>query len=70
MSTKEKLFYKIVENHPNDSRVKLKEDGICQSLTTRMGTGGGQYSAPYGIQKERTPNEQRTRTRMGRGNRQ
>ena len=31
----------VLENHPNDSRVKIKEDGICQSLTGRMGTGGG-----------------------------
>ena len=31
----------IVENHPNDSRGKIREDGICQSLTSRMGTGGG-----------------------------
>lgn len=30
-----------IENHPNDSRVKIREDGICQSLTGRMGTGGG-----------------------------
>lgn len=30
-----------IENHPNDSRVVLKEDGICQTLNTRMGTGGG-----------------------------
>ena len=30
-----------IENHPNDSRVKIREDGICQGLTTRMGTGGG-----------------------------
>ena len=30
-----------VENHPNDSRVGIKEDGIVQALTTRMGTGGG-----------------------------
>lgn len=29
-----------IENHPNDSRVKISEDGICQSLTSRMGTGG------------------------------
>ena len=32
----------IVDNHPNDSRITLREDGICQSLTSRMGTGGGQ----------------------------
>lgn len=30
-----------VENHPNDSRVKLSEDGNVQALTSRMGTGGG-----------------------------
>lgn len=29
------------EYHPNDSRVRLETDGICQSLTSRMGTGGG-----------------------------
>lgn len=31
----------LIENHPNDSRVKLSEDNICQTLTSRMGTGGG-----------------------------
>lgn len=30
-----------IENHPNDSRVKLSEDGIVQTLSGRMGTGGG-----------------------------
>jgi len=30
-----------VENHPNDSRVNIREDGKVQSLTSRMGTGGG-----------------------------
>ena len=30
-----------VENHPNDSRVKIDEDGKVQALTSRMGTGGG-----------------------------
>ena len=29
------------ENHPNDSRVGINEDGIVQALTGRMGTGGG-----------------------------
>ena len=36
----EKQAY-AVENHPNDSRVKLSTDGTVQALTTRMGTGGG-----------------------------
>ena len=32
--------YIAVENHPNDSRMKLKDDDICQCLSSRMGTGG------------------------------
>lgn len=32
---------KAIENHPNDSRVKLSDDGIVQTLSGRMGTGGG-----------------------------
>lgn len=31
----------MIENHPNDSRVRIDESGTCQSLTGRMGTGGG-----------------------------
>lgn len=31
----------MIENHPNDSRVKIDDSGTCQSLTGRMGTGGG-----------------------------
>ena len=30
-----------LENHPTDSRVKVSEDGKVQTLTSRMGTGGG-----------------------------
>ena len=30
-----------VENHPNDSRVGINEEGIVQALTSRMGTDGG-----------------------------
>ena len=30
-----------IENHPNDSRVKIRSDETVQSLTGRMGTGGG-----------------------------
>lgn len=30
-----------VENHPNDSRVNISKDGIVQTLSSRMGTGGG-----------------------------
>ena len=31
----------VLEHHPNDSRLKIKDDGICQTLNSRMGTGGG-----------------------------
>ena len=31
----------VLENHPNDSRVKIREDGVFQTLSSRMGTGGG-----------------------------
>ena len=30
-----------IENHPNDSRVKISDNGIVQTLSGRMGTGGG-----------------------------
>lgn len=33
----------VVENHPQDSRVSIREDGIVQTLTRQMGTGGGIY---------------------------
>lgn len=32
--------YIALENHPTDSRIKIKEDNICQTLSARMGTGG------------------------------
>ena len=36
------LFQPVaIENHPADSRVKLDESGTVQTLTTRMGTDGG-----------------------------
>ena len=34
-------MYKIIENHPNDSRVKFREDNVFQTLSSRCGTGGG-----------------------------
>ena len=35
------MKYIMLEHHPNDSRLKISEDGICQTLNQRMGTGGG-----------------------------
>lgn len=31
----------MLEHHPNDSRLRIVDDGICQTLNQRMGTGGG-----------------------------
>ena len=31
----------IIENHPADSRVNIDDSGTVQTLTSRMGTGGG-----------------------------
>ena len=40
-----------IEFNPTDSRIKIKEDGICQTLCSRMGTGGNYvpltFSLPY-----------------------
>lgn len=41
MSVKGSALFKILENHPNDSRVKICEDDTFQTLSQRMGTGGG-----------------------------
>lgn len=39
--SQDQTLFCAVENHPADSRVKFSEDGACQALTGRMGTGGG-----------------------------
>ena len=40
-----------IEFNPTDSRIKIKDDGICQTLCSRMGTGGNYvpltFSLPY-----------------------
>ena len=35
------MRYILLENHPADSRVKILDDDISQTLSSRMGTGGG-----------------------------
>lgn len=47
---KEPQVVYAIENHPADSRVKISYNGVVQTLSSRMGTGGG--NAPmvaYGI---------------------
>lgn len=41
---------RAIENHPNDSRVTMPEDNMVQTLTSRMGTGGG--NVPLVLQEE------------------
>ena len=44
MCKKEKLSYNkvvMLENHPADSRMKISKDNVVQTLSSRMGTGGG-----------------------------
>ena len=38
-----------VENHPADSRLKFSKDGLVQTLSSRMGTGGGNVPMVFGI---------------------
>ena len=39
-----------IENHPADSRVKISYNGVVQTLSSRMGTGGGNAQmVAYGI---------------------
>ena len=33
----------VLENHPNDSRIKLSKDNVVQTLSKRMGTGGATH---------------------------
>lgn len=35
------VFSVPLESHPQDSRVKIAEDGVVQTLSSKMGTGGG-----------------------------
>lgn len=34
------MKYINIDYHPADSRMRIASDDICQSLTSRMGTGG------------------------------
>lgn len=51
------MRYLTIENHPNDSRVLIKEDEICQTLSQRMGTGGG--NVPLVMVIDETDNDDR-----------
>ncbi len=47
-----KMEFITLEYHPNDSRIRIEERGICQTLNTRMGTGGGNVPLVLEIYEE------------------
>lgn len=48
-----------VENHLNDSRVKIDPEGIVQCLSSRMGTGGN--NTPFVLIEQDAPERLRRR---------
>ena len=58
------MKYIVLENHPNDSRVKIIENGICQTLSTRMGTGGGNVPLVLGIDDEQEESNNTNREKI------
>ena len=50
----------VLDNHPNDSRVTIREDGIVQTLSSLMGTGGG--NTPLVILLDATKQTEHTET--------
>ena len=43
-----------IEFNPTDSRIKINETGICQTLCSRMGTGGNQVPLVFGISADQS----------------
>lgn len=55
------MRYIVLEHHPNDSRLKITDDGICQTLSQRMGTGGGNVPLVLVIHDEQGDNSESKR---------
>ena len=43
-----------IDFNPTDSRIRLKEEEICQTLCSRMGTGGNQVPLVFGISSDQS----------------
>ncbi len=43
-----------IQYNPTDSRIKINEDGLCQTLCSRMGTGGNQVPLVFGISSDQS----------------
>lgn len=44
------MKYIALEHHPNDSRLRIVDEDVCQTLNQRMGTGGGNVPLVMGIE--------------------
>jgi len=52
------VTYINLEYHPNDSRIKIIDEDVCQTLSTRMGTGGGNVPLIIEVRNEDTDREE------------
>ena len=43
-----------IDFNPTDSRIQLKEDDVCRTLTARMGTGGNTVPLVFGISSDQS----------------
>lgn len=43
--------FKVLENHPQDCRMKIAQDDIVQTLSGKMGTGGGNTPMVFAIDR-------------------
>ena len=43
-----------IDFNPTDSRIRLKEEDLCQTLTARMGTGGNTVPLVFGISSDQS----------------
>ena len=48
------MKYIPLEHHPNDSRLRIIDEDVCQTLSERMGTGGGNVPLILEINDEDT----------------
>ena len=43
-----------IDFNPTDSRIRISEDGVCQTLCSRMGTGGNQVPLVFGLSSDQS----------------
>lgn len=53
-----RVIHIALDYHPHDSRIGIKSEDVCQTLTQRMGTGGGNVPLVLEIYNEDLLNEQ------------